>query len=59
MSDIAFSLRQAARMDRELQRIIEILVRIALRGIGRQKEQFDFFLIPVQPDCSLFPMMYL
>ena len=42
MADIAFGLRQAARMDRELERVVEIFIRIALRGIGRQKEQFDF-----------------
>ncbi len=59
MADIAFGLRQAARMDRELERVVEIFIRIALRGIGRQKEQFDFILAPVQPGCGLFPMMYL
>ena len=59
MADIAFGLRQAARMDRELEHVVEIFIRIALRGIGRQKEQFDFILAPVQPGCGLFPMMYL
>ena len=33
MADIAFGLRQAARMDRELERVVEIFIRIALRGI--------------------------
>lgn len=37
-------------MNRKLQRVIEIFVWIALRGIGRQKEQFDFILMPVQPN---------
>ena len=46
-------------MDRELQRVIEMFIRIALRGIGRQKEQFDLILMPVQPGCGLFPAMYL
>nr|WP_293279335.1 hypothetical protein [Oscillibacter sp.] len=59
MADIAFGLRQAARMDRELQRVMEIFVWIALRGIGRQKEQLDFIPMLVQPGCILFPMMYL
>lgn len=39
MGDIVFAPRQAARMDREFQRVIEIFVRITLRGMGRQKEQ--------------------
>ena len=35
MGDIVFAPRQAARMGREFQRVIEIFVWIALRGIGR------------------------
>ena len=51
MADIVFGLRQAARMDRELECLVEIFIRIALRGIGRQKEPFDFTLVPVQLGC--------
>ena len=45
-------------MERELERMIEIFVWIALRGIGRQKEQLDFIPMPVQPGRSFLPMVY-
>ena len=57
MGDIVFAPRQAARMDREFQRVIEIFVRIALGGIGRQKEQLNFIPMPVQPGCGFLPMV--
>lgn len=59
MADIAFGPRQVARMDREFQRVIEIVVWIALGGIGRQKEQLDFIPMPVQPGCDFLPMVHL
>ena len=59
MADIVFAPRQVARKDREFQRVIEIFVWIALRGIGRQKEQLNFIPMPVQPGCDFLPMVYL
>lgn len=38
----------------EFQSVPKIFVRIALGGVGRQKEQLDFVPVPVQPGCGLF-----
>ncbi len=41
----------------ELQRMIEILVGVVLRGVWGQEEQLDFLPVPFQPCCDNFSMM--
>ncbi len=43
----------------ELQRMIEILVRIVLRGIRWQEEYFDLLSVLFQPSRDEFPVMDL
>jgi len=39
----------------ELQRMIEILVRVVLRGIWGQEERLDFLPVLFEPRCDDFP----
>ncbi len=59
MGDIGRCIGRLARMYGELQRMIEILVRIVLGGIRGQEEHFDLLTVLFQPSRDEFPVMDL
>jgi len=55
--DIGSCVRKPSGMYRELQRMVEILIRIILRSVWGQKEHLDFLPMPFQPSCDEFPVV--
>ena len=57
MPDIVLGMRQSAGMDRSLQSMVKVFIRVALRRIGRQEKEFQLIPVLIQPCRDLFPMM--
>src|SRR3546814_6977427 len=50
--------RRQARTNLMFQITIQILVRVQLRGVGRQEEQFDLLFAVANPGAHLFAVVY-
>ena len=59
IGDVVRSIGQLARMNRTLQRMIQIFIRVIFRSIGRQKKHLNFLLVLLQPGRSKPAMMDL
>ena len=46
-------------MDRNLQSMIQVFIRIVFRGIGRQEKHLNFILVVFQPGRGKFAVMDL
>lgn len=57
--DILSRIWKLSRMYRELQRMVEVFVRIVFRGIRREEKYFNFLLVFLQPGFNKLAMMNL
>ena len=57
MRDIFRRVRQMTGMDRNLQSMIQVFIRIVFRGIGRQEKPLNFILAVFQPRRSKLAVM--
>ena len=59
MGDVLHSIGQLARMNRNLQSMIQVFIWIVFRSVGRQEKHLHFILVPFQPGCSKLAVMDL
>ena len=59
MEDILCGIWKISRMHGELQRVVEVFIRIVFRGIRRQEKHLHFLAVFLQPSLDKFAMMNL
>ena len=59
MKDVTRRIGWVARMDRKLQSMIQIFIRVVFRSIGRQEKYFNFIRVFFQPSRNKLAVMNL